>query len=78
MTGQVMVFILSFSVQGAAGESYLFPQWWEAYSRCQWWHTHVVLGGVPIKQVGEYPGHYICMLIPKFQGNYDRCAVISS
>ncbi|EIW74041.1 OPT oligopeptide transporter [Coniophora puteana RWD-64-598 SS2] len=27
---QVMVFILSFAVQGAAGESYLFKQWWGA------------------------------------------------
>ena len=25
--GQVMVFILSFAVQGASGKSYLFPQW---------------------------------------------------
>ncbi|EGN99901.1 hypothetical protein SERLA73DRAFT_106779 [Serpula lacrymans var. lacrymans S7.3] len=27
---QVMVFILSFAVQGAAGSSHLFPQWWGA------------------------------------------------
>ena len=27
---QVMVFILSFAVQGAAGTSHLFPQWWGA------------------------------------------------
>ena len=27
---QVMVFILSFAVQGAAGDSHLFPQWWGA------------------------------------------------
>ncbi|KAG9224893.1 hypothetical protein PTI98_009892 [Pleurotus ostreatus] len=36
---QVMVFILSFAVQGAAGDSHLFPQWWGAnqngnYDRC--------------------------------------------
>ncbi|ETW81029.1 oligopeptide transporter [Heterobasidion irregulare TC 32-1] len=36
---QVMVFILSFAVQGAAGTSHLFPQWWGAnqngnYDRC--------------------------------------------
>jgi hypothetical protein len=36
---QVMVFILSFAVQGAAGESHLFPKWWGAnqggnYDRC--------------------------------------------
>jgi hypothetical protein len=34
-----MVFILSFAVQGAAGKSHLFPQWWGAdqngnYDRC--------------------------------------------
>ena len=27
---QVMVFILSFAVQGAAGTSHLFPSWWGA------------------------------------------------
>lgn len=27
---QVMVFILSFAVQGAAGTSHLFPEWWGA------------------------------------------------
>ncbi|KAJ7158584.1 OPT oligopeptide transporter protein-domain-containing protein [Mycena filopes] len=27
---QVMVFILSFAVQGASGKSHLFPQWWGA------------------------------------------------
>ncbi|KAG1808294.1 OPT oligopeptide transporter protein-domain-containing protein [Suillus subaureus] len=36
---QVMVFILSFAVQGAAGTSHLFPAWWGAnqggnYDRC--------------------------------------------
>ncbi|KAN0076946.1 OPT oligopeptide transporter domain containing protein [Tylopilus felleus] len=36
---QVMVFILSFAVQGAAGTSHLFPSWWGAnqggnYDRC--------------------------------------------
>jgi len=36
---QVMVFILSFAVQGAGGTSHLFPQWWGAnqngnYDRC--------------------------------------------
>ncbi|KAH8992871.1 OPT oligopeptide transporter [Lactarius hatsudake] len=36
---QVMVFILSFTVQGAAGTSHLFPRWWGAnqggnYDRC--------------------------------------------
>ncbi|KAJ7067142.1 OPT oligopeptide transporter protein-domain-containing protein [Mycena amicta] len=36
---QVMVFILSFAVQGASGASHLFPQWWGAnkngnYDRC--------------------------------------------
>jgi len=36
---QVMVFILSFAVQGASGDSHLFPQWWGAnqagnYDRC--------------------------------------------
>ncbi|KAH9176603.1 OPT oligopeptide transporter protein-domain-containing protein [Lactarius sanguifluus] len=36
---QVMVFILSFAVQGAAGTSHLFPRWWGAnqggnYDRC--------------------------------------------
>ena len=36
---QVMVFILSFAVQGAAGEAHLFPSWWGAfqggnYDRC--------------------------------------------
>ncbi|KZV70159.1 OPT superfamily oligopeptide transporter [Peniophora sp. CONT] len=36
---QVMVFILSFAVQGAAGTTHLFPQWWGAnqngnYDRC--------------------------------------------
>jgi hypothetical protein len=36
---QFMVFILSFAVQGAAGTSHLFPQWWGAnqggnYDRC--------------------------------------------
>ncbi|KAH7929731.1 OPT oligopeptide transporter [Leucogyrophana mollusca] len=36
---QVMVFILSFAVQGAAGTSHLFPTWWGAnqggnYDRC--------------------------------------------
>lgn len=36
---QVMVFILSFAVQGASGKSHLFPQWWGAnqngnYDRC--------------------------------------------
>ncbi|KAF8271274.1 OPT oligopeptide transporter [Lactarius quietus] len=36
---QVMVFILSFAVQGAAGKSHLFTQWWGAnqggnYDRC--------------------------------------------
>ncbi|KAJ3739221.1 OPT oligopeptide transporter protein-domain-containing protein [Lentinula detonsa] len=36
---QVMVFVLSFAVQGAAGTSHLFPQWWGAnqngnYDRC--------------------------------------------
>ena len=36
---QVMVFILSFAVQGAAGTSHLFPVWWGAnqggnYDRC--------------------------------------------
>ncbi|KAI0030545.1 OPT oligopeptide transporter protein-domain-containing protein [Vararia minispora EC-137] len=41
---QVMVFILSFAVQGASGNSHLFPQWWGANQN----------------------------------GNYDRCAVISS
>ena len=37
------------------------------------------LGGAPIKQVGsnEYP--VFCadiLIIPKFQGNYDRCTLI--
>ncbi|OAX30986.1 OPT-domain-containing protein [Rhizopogon vinicolor AM-OR11-026] len=27
---QVMVFILSFAVQGAGGTSHLFPEWWGA------------------------------------------------
>ena len=27
---QVVVFILSFAVQGAAGTAHLFPQWWGA------------------------------------------------
>ncbi|KAG2157265.1 OPT oligopeptide transporter protein-domain-containing protein [Suillus clintonianus] len=36
---QVMVFILSFAVQGAAGTAHLFPEWWGAnqggnYDRC--------------------------------------------
>ncbi|KAJ7707539.1 OPT oligopeptide transporter protein-domain-containing protein [Mycena rosella] len=36
---QVMVFVLSFAVQGASGKSHLFPQWWGAnqggnYDRC--------------------------------------------
>ncbi|KAI0266365.1 OPT oligopeptide transporter protein-domain-containing protein [Gloeopeniophorella convolvens] len=36
---QVMVFILSFAVQGASGKAHLFPQWWGAnqngnYDRC--------------------------------------------
>ncbi|KAI0058136.1 OPT oligopeptide transporter [Artomyces pyxidatus] len=36
---QVMVFVLSFAVQGAAGKAHLFPQWWGAnqngnYDRC--------------------------------------------
>ncbi|KAH9007997.1 OPT oligopeptide transporter protein-domain-containing protein [Lactarius pseudohatsudake] len=36
---QVMVFVLSFAVQGAAGTSHLFPRWWGAnqggnYDRC--------------------------------------------
>ncbi|KAG2157244.1 OPT oligopeptide transporter protein-domain-containing protein [Suillus clintonianus] len=36
---QVMVFILSFAVQGAAGSAHLFPEWWGAnqggnYDRC--------------------------------------------
>ena len=36
---QVMVFMLSFAVEGAAGKSHLFPQWWGAnqngnYDRC--------------------------------------------
>ncbi|KAF7374751.1 OPT oligopeptide transporter [Mycena sanguinolenta] len=36
---QVMVFILSFAVQGASGNAHLFPQWWGAnqngnYDRC--------------------------------------------
>jgi hypothetical protein len=36
---QVIVFILSFAVQGAAGTSHLFPRWWGAnqggnYDRC--------------------------------------------
>ncbi|KAJ6623963.1 OPT oligopeptide transporter protein-domain-containing protein [Mycena sp. CBHHK59/15] len=36
---QVMVFILSFAVQGASGDAHLFPQWWGAnqggnYDRC--------------------------------------------
>ncbi|KAJ6576655.1 OPT oligopeptide transporter [Mycena vulgaris] len=36
---QVMVFILSFAVHGASGDSHLFPQWWGAnqagnYDRC--------------------------------------------
>jgi len=36
---QVMVFILSFAVQGASGNSHLIPQWWGAnqggnYDRC--------------------------------------------
>ncbi|KAI5116279.1 hypothetical protein M0805_005888 [Coniferiporia weirii] len=36
---QVMVFVLSFAVDGAAGEEHLFPQWWGAnqngnYDRC--------------------------------------------
>ncbi|KAF8206246.1 OPT oligopeptide transporter protein-domain-containing protein [Mycena galopus ATCC 62051] len=36
---QVMVFILSFAVQGASGKDHLFPQWWGAnqngnYDRC--------------------------------------------
>ncbi|TFK74138.1 OPT superfamily oligopeptide transporter [Pluteus cervinus] len=36
---QVMVFILTFAVQGASGNSHLFPQWWGAnqngnYDRC--------------------------------------------
>ena len=38
---QVMVFILSFAVQGAAGNSHLFPSWWGAnqggnYDRCSY------------------------------------------
>ncbi|KAI9570474.1 OPT oligopeptide transporter [Boletus coccyginus] len=38
---QVMVFILSFAVQGAAGTSHLFPSWWGAnqggnYDRCMY------------------------------------------
>ena len=38
---QVMVFILSFAVQGAAGTSHLFPAWWGAnqggnYDRCKY------------------------------------------
>ncbi|KAG1803724.1 OPT oligopeptide transporter protein-domain-containing protein [Suillus plorans] len=38
---QVMVFILSFAVQGAAGASHLFPAWWGAnqggnYDRCSY------------------------------------------
>ncbi|KAJ7455304.1 OPT oligopeptide transporter protein-domain-containing protein [Mycena galericulata] len=41
---QVMVFILSFAVQGASGNAHLFPQWWGANQN----------------------------------GNYDRCALISS
>ncbi|KAH9481332.1 Oligopeptide transporter 5 [Psilocybe cubensis] len=41
---QVMVFILSFAVAGASGESHLFPQWWGAnqngnYDRCQFIDT---------------------------------------
>ena len=36
---QAMVFMLSFAVEGAAGKSHLFPQWWGAnqngnYDRC--------------------------------------------
>lgn len=36
---QVMVFLLSFAVEGASGKSHLFPQWWGAnqggnYDRC--------------------------------------------
>jgi hypothetical protein len=36
---QVMVFILTFAVQGVAGTSHLFPEWWGAnqggnYDRC--------------------------------------------
>ncbi|EJD37993.1 OPT superfamily oligopeptide transporter [Auricularia subglabra TFB-10046 SS5] len=38
---QVMVFILSFAVQGAAGDAHLIPTWWGAnnegnYDRCFW------------------------------------------
>ncbi|EIW82938.1 OPT oligopeptide transporter [Coniophora puteana RWD-64-598 SS2] len=41
---QVMVFILSFAVQGAAGTSHLFPQWWGAnqngnYDHCMLLNT---------------------------------------
>jgi hypothetical protein len=51
-----MVFILSFAVQGAAGTSHLFPQWWGAnqagnYDRymfppCIFDHSHLPSAGV--------------------------------
>lgn len=41
---QIMVFILTFSVQGASGNAHLFPQWWGAnqagnYDRCAYINT---------------------------------------
>ncbi|KAH9057304.1 OPT oligopeptide transporter protein-domain-containing protein [Lactarius vividus] len=38
---QVMVFILSFAVQGAAGTSHLFPQWWGANQNGNYDHCAV-------------------------------------
>ena len=37
---QVMVFILSFAVQGASGNSHLIPQWWEHPSASYFCYAH--------------------------------------
>ncbi|KAA1475197.1 OPT superfamily oligopeptide transporter [Dentipellis sp. KUC8613] len=39
---QVIVFILSFAVQGASGESHLFPQWWGANQNGNYDHCAVI------------------------------------
>ena len=80
---QVMVFILSFAVQGASGESHLFTQWWVFFSLSSSLSRLIrflFLGGAPIKQVSlkRIVFVQIYWLQTKFLGNYDRCALIPS
>lgn len=84
---QIMVFILTFSVQGASGNAHLFPQWYVALlcsqpSRDSCW-AHLFL---PDRWGANQAGVYlVCQVTFQWRliwasnsGNYDRCAYINT